>query len=85
MMANSRVALVCRHCGAQFVLGKGYAGKYVNVTPTLHDLLNAFFEAHEQARCIDDINCSDDARYHFAITEYCEEPFPMIEPEEEKQ
>lgn len=84
-MANSRLALVCRHCGEQIVLGKGYAGEYYCCNSEIQNDLNDFFENHAQAKCIDDINCSDDARYHFAATEYLEEPFLMIEPEEDEE
>ena len=67
-MANSRIMLVCKHCGGEMVLGKGYFGKY-SCCDNKSDELNAFFEEHQCGCCTDVADCSDNARNHFVILE----------------
>lgn len=67
-MANSRIMLVCKHCGGEMVLGKGYLGSY-SCCENKADELNAFFAEHECGICADEADCSDNARNHFVILE----------------
>lgn len=68
-MANSRIMLVCKHCGENFCIGKGYYGSYSTCNDELHKQLNIFYNKHEHGCCSDDTDCSDNARNHFAILE----------------
>ncbi len=71
-MANSRIMLVCKHCGEGMVLGKGYFGNYFTAEKDKHIELNEFFEKHSQGSCVGDCDYSDNARKHFVILEECE-------------
>lgn len=73
-MANSRIMLTCRHCGEQICIGKGYHGVYSTVNDNLHNELNKFYEKHKESICTEEINCSDNAREHFEIREFFENP-----------
>ena len=68
-MANSRIMLTCKHCGEQFVIGKGYQGSYFTLNEKIYEQLNEFYEKHSKGGCSDEFNCSDDAKNHFAILE----------------
>lgn len=68
-MANSRIMLVCKHCGKDFCIGKGYFGSYSTSNEELHKQLNIFYGEHEHGCCSEDTDCSDNARNHFAILE----------------
>lgn len=68
-MANSRIMLTCKHCGDQFVLGKGYFGSYFTVNEKMYEQLNEFYAKHNTGECSDDIDASDDAKNHFVILE----------------
>lgn len=68
-MANSRIMLVCKHCGKDFCIGKGYFGSYSTSNDELHKQLNIFYGEHEHGCCSEDTDCSDNARNHFAILE----------------
>ncbi len=68
-MANSRIMLVCKHCGGEFCIGKGYFGVYSTRNENMHHDLNAFYDAHECGICSDDADCTDNARNHFIILE----------------
>jgi hypothetical protein len=68
-MANSRIMLVCKHCGGELVLGKGYFGEYYTVSENKSVELNEFFDQHRRGRCSGDIDCSDNARNHFVLLE----------------
>jgi hypothetical protein len=61
--------LVCKHCGEDFCIGKGYFGSYVTVNEAMFEQLNDFFKKHEYGCCSNDTDCSDNARNHFAILE----------------
>jgi hypothetical protein len=81
-MANSRIMLVCKHCGESCCIGKGYLGSYSTCNDELHKQLNVFYGEHEHGCCADDTDCSDNARNHFAILEEGESLdalVPMIE------
>lgn len=67
-MANSRIMLVCKHCGGEMVLGNGYFGSY-RTRGNKTDALNAFFKEHKSGCCSDEVDCSDNARNHFVILE----------------
>lgn len=67
-MANSRIVIVCKHCGEQLYIGKGYFG-YYSASDNLTEKFDNFFEKHKYGECSDDIDCSDDAKNHFAILE----------------
>lgn len=84
-MANSRIMLVCKHCGASIVLGKGYFGSYYTASENKSVELNDFFRKHEKGFCSDDINCSDNARDHFVILEEGEslKDLPDVAPKSE--
>ncbi len=67
-MANSRIMLVCRHCGEQISIGKGDFGSYV--ASVTEDRLGEFFAKHCRGECISDNgDFSENARDHFAILE----------------
>ena len=68
-MADTRMDLVCRHCGGRFSLAKGFFGKYHTVYTDLRKRLDEFLEEHEAGRCSGDIDCSNEARNHFVILE----------------
>ena len=68
-MANSRIMLVCKHCGGDMVIGKGYYGKYHTCNEEMYSYLNAFYDTHARGLCCGDINVSDNARDHFVILE----------------
>lgn len=69
-MANSRIVLVCKHCGGEFYLAKGYMGAYSTSGTELHNRLNKFFDEHKFGSCSEnDIDCSDNARNHFVLLE----------------
>lgn len=69
-MANSRIALVCKHCGKGILLGGGYFGLY-SAYDDLTNKLEKFFEEHGRGMCLGkDFKCSDDAREHFYIDEF---------------
>lgn len=68
-MANSRIMLVCKHCGRELVLGKGYYGAYHTASENKSVELNKFFEHHQSGMCSDDPDCSDNARNHFVLLE----------------
>ena len=69
-MANSRIMLVCKHCGEGLYLGKGYMGAYFTRDTDLCSRLNEFFDEHEYGSCSEnDFDCSDNARNHFVILE----------------
>lgn len=85
-MANSRMLIVCKHCGAEYVLASGYHGAYFNTyMGNLHDDINKFFVVHSHGSCADDTDCSDDARNHFIIWEELTDkyiPIPSVEDED---
>lgn len=68
-MANSRIMLVCKHCGGELVLGKGYYGAYHTVSENKSVELNKFFEHHKSGMCSGDPDCTDNARNHFVLLE----------------
>lgn len=68
-MANSRIMLTCKHCGEQFVLGKGYYGSYCTLNKNLYEDLNEFYRKHCMGECSSELDCSDDAKAHFVILE----------------
>lgn len=68
-MANSRIMLTCKHCGEQFVIGKGYLGSYFTRNEKMYEQLNEFYSKHSMGECADEIDCSDDAKDHFLILE----------------
>lgn len=68
-MANSRIMLVCRHCGEGFVLGKGDFGSYYNPFEDMRTELNEFYKKHEHGICSSETDFSDNARDHFVILE----------------
>ena len=68
-MANSRIMLVCRHCGEGFVLGKGDFGSYYNPFEDMRTELNEFYKKHEYGICSSETDFSDNARDHFVILE----------------
>lgn len=82
-MANSRMYLTCRHCGAQHFLAKGYFGEYSTRgdAQTYVDKLDEFLEKHAMGMCMLDIDnnmiwSNDNARLHFLILEDGEEYNP---------
>ena len=68
-MADTRIMLTCKHCGAGMRIGKGYDGSYYTVNKNMFQDLNAFYEVHEQGECSDDADYSQDAKNHFVILE----------------
>ena len=68
-MADTRIMLTCKHCGAGMCIGKGYDGSYYTVNKNMFHDLNAFYEVHEQGKCSDDTDYSQDAKNHFVILE----------------
>lgn len=71
-MANSRIYLTCRHCGAQMFMGKGYYGEYFlrDYHGDYMDRLNDFYDNHgmmcdKNTEC----DCTDNARAHYIILE----------------
>lgn len=69
-MANSRIMLVCKHCGGEFYLGKGCLGSYFTRNENIFEDLNEFYKKHSMGLCnSDDASCSDNARDHFVILE----------------
>ena len=68
-MADTRIMLTCKHCGAGMCIGKGYDGSYYTVNKNMFQDLNAFYEVHEQGKCSDDADYSQDAKNHFVILE----------------
>lgn len=72
-MANSRIMLVCKHCGKGFCIGKGDLGSYRTINEHMFEDLNAFYDEHKMGECSDDIDCSDEARNHFIILDKREE------------
>jgi hypothetical protein len=58
---------MCRECGGDIVIGAGAHG-YYHAKVDYEDL-DRFFEAHSPDKCPGGINCSDDARMHFCITD----------------
>lgn len=68
-MADTRIMLTCKHCGAGMCIGKGYDGSYYTVNKNMFHDLNAFYEVHEQGKCSDDADYSQDAKNHFVILE----------------
>lgn len=87
-MANSRMYLTCRHCGAQLYLAKGYYGEYstrfgengyLGTAEEYLKNIEEFFAKHAMGSCSDDPNmvwCNDNARLHFMILEEGEEYNP---------
>ena len=67
-MANSEMLLVCKHCGENILIGKGYNGEYF--TRLTQEQLQQFFKKHAKGLCSEGIDCSDDARNHFKIDEF---------------
>ena len=63
--------LTCRHCGEQFVIGKGYFGNYrvPYCNENFPKELDEFYEKHSMGECCGDANCSDDAKDHYVILE----------------
>ena len=68
-MANSRIMLTCKHCGKQLAIGKGYLGCYRTVNKDIYNSLNEFYYKHSNGICVDDFDCTDDAKEHFLILE----------------
>lgn len=68
-MADTRIMLTCKHCGAGMCIGKGYDGSYYTVNKNMFHDLNAFYEVHEKGKCSDDADYSQDAKNHFVILE----------------
>ena len=68
-MADTRIMLTCKHCGAGMCIGKGYDGSYYTVNKNMFHDLNAFYEVHEEGKCSDDEDYSQDAKNHFVILE----------------
>lgn len=71
-MANSRIYLPCRHCGAQMFMGKGYYGKHYlcDYHGDYIDRLNDFYDHHGSwCEGNEEICCTDNARKHFIILE----------------
>lgn len=68
-MADTRIMLTCKHCGAGMCIGKGYNGSYYTVNKNMFHDLNAFYEVHEKGKCSDDADYSQDAKKHFVILE----------------
>jgi hypothetical protein len=68
-MANSRIMLTCKHCGGQFVIGKGYCGSYITTNEKMYEQLNEFYSKHSMGECADEFDCSIDAKDHFLILE----------------
>jgi hypothetical protein len=61
--------LTCKHCGEQFVIGKGYLASYFTRNEKMYEQLNEFYSKHSMGYCGDEIDCSDDAKDHFVILE----------------
>lgn len=68
-MADTRIMLTCKHCGAGMCIGKGYDGSYYTANKNMFHDLNAFYEVHEKGKCSDDADYSQDAKNHFVILE----------------
>ena len=79
-MANSRMHLCCRHCGAVHPIAKGYYGEYGTraLEPekaiAFVKMLEEFFDKHAKGLCCDESSdeygyCTDNARDHFIILE----------------
>ncbi len=79
-MANSRIMLVCKHCGESFCLGKGYFGNYSTGNERIFEQLNEFYGVHSSGMCTDG-DFSDNARKHFVILEEGEELDTLIDEE----
>ena len=80
-MANTYMRLVCRHCGAEFGLAKGFGGSYGTRIRTDEDglkyvnALDTFFD-HHGGNCDVDSFQNENARDHFIILEYGEKYDP---------
>ena len=72
-MANSRILLVCKHCGEELVLGKGYFGEYMTYDDVA-EKLDEFFQKHKSGECDNStsLDFSDDAKNHFVVLEECD-------------
>jgi hypothetical protein len=81
-MANSRIMLTCKHCGEQMCLGSGYHGEYSTINKNLSEELNRFYHRHKEGICSEEICCSDNARDHFEIQEFFENPEDYMSVEE---
>lgn len=71
-MANSRIYLTCRHCGAQMFMGKGYYGEHylVDYHGDYIDRLNDFYDNHGSlCERSEEVDYTDNARKHFIILE----------------
>lgn len=79
-MANSRMYIACRHCGAAHYLAKGYFGEYgtraTDPERAYRYVLNLeeFFDKHAMGMCCDPSSdeygyATDNARDHFIILE----------------
>lgn len=71
-MANSRIYLTCRHCGAQMFMGKGYYGEYHlgDYHGDWMDRMNDFYDNHG-SNCDGNTewDMTDNARAHYIILE----------------
>lgn len=76
-MANSRMYLVCRHCGEKRYMAKGYYGAYgtrygkhgyIGAADEYLDKLEDFFD-HHGANCEKMKHTQDNARHHYIILE----------------
>lgn len=81
-MANSRMYLVCRHCGEKIYMAKGYYGEYgtrygkhglIGTGDDYVEKLDNFFDEHGLHCEKGGFYSEDNARTHFIILEEGEE------------